>query len=204
MFARSWNWPGRPPLPLLNGRSCAHLCLEHAGRCLISTGLLAAETEFELACDEYIPAIIFLRAAFGDQCWHNPTAGAGIVIDDPLLKKKNGFIDFEKFARIGPPGPTHTTSLLRSSLGTNGAAASEEVKLFLDYSDCFSICVHGCDHTQKRIRVGRLRWSAAEKLCRPGTNGSSRPPNRPRDRMRSVMVCPQEKYSLEAMGSFLR
>ncbi len=55
---------------------------------------LAAEKEFEDAADEYVPAIIFLRFAFKAQCWHNPSPGAGIVIDDPLLKKTYGFIHF--------------------------------------------------------------------------------------------------------------
>ena len=42
----------------------------------------------------HVPAIFFMRVAFSDQCWHNPDPGAGIVIDDPLLKKNYGFISF--------------------------------------------------------------------------------------------------------------
>jgi len=55
---------------------------------------LRAEIEFEEAVDEYVPAMILLRFASRDRSWHNPHPGAGIVIDDPLLKKTYGFIHF--------------------------------------------------------------------------------------------------------------
>src|SRR5262245_53836066 len=57
---------------------------------------ISAEKEFEVAADEYVPPIIFLRFAFRDQCWHNPSAGAGLVIDDPLLNKNYGFLNFHQ------------------------------------------------------------------------------------------------------------
>ncbi|MEO7725523.1 MAG: hypothetical protein ABIU29_12700 [Chthoniobacterales bacterium] len=159
---------------------------------------LQAETEFELACDEYIPAIIFLRAAFDDRCWHNPTAGAGMVIDDPLLKKKYGFIDFEKLLESAR---THAYNVTLAFIPWNHwRSRVQEVKLFLDYSDCFSICVHGCDHTKNEYGLAdyggllRKNFVAQERMDRHGrrTGLESEP----------FMVCPQEKYSLEAMEAF--
>src|ERR1039457_5091624 len=70
---------------------------------------LAAELEFELAADKYVPAIIFLRCAFGNRCWHNPNPGAGIVIDDPLLKKNYGFINFPKLLKSARKHGYHVT-----------------------------------------------------------------------------------------------
>src|SRR5205085_6714296 len=57
---------------------------------------LVQEREFEECGDEYVPALIFLRFAEGDRCWRNPQARAGLVIDDPLLRKSYGFIDFRE------------------------------------------------------------------------------------------------------------
>jgi hypothetical protein len=159
---------------------------------------LKAETEFELACDEYIPAIIFFRAAFGDRCWHNPTAGAGIVIDDPLLKKKYGFIDFEKLLESARTHAYHVT--LAFIPWNQWRSRVRDVKLFLDYSDCFSICVHGCDHTRNEYGFAdydgllRKNFVAQKRMDRHGrrTGLESEP----------LMVCPQEKYSLEAMEAF--
>jgi hypothetical protein len=72
--------------------------------------------------------------------------------------------------------------------------------MFLNYLDCFSVCAHGCDHTNKefgstdyedllnRNFIARRRM---EQHCeRTGL------PSEP------LMVCPQEQYSLEAMRAF--
>jgi hypothetical protein len=159
---------------------------------------LRAEKEFELACDEYVPAIIFLRAAFGDRCWHNPEPGAGIVIDDPLLKKKYGFIDFEKLLQSARTHAYHVT--LAFIPWNQWRSRVQEVKVFLDYSDCFSICVHGCDHTRNEYGLAdydgllRKNFVARERMGLPrrSTGLESEP----------LMVCPQERYSLEAMEAF--
>jgi hypothetical protein len=70
---------------------------------------LTAEIEFEESAHQYIPAIIFLRFAFGEQCWHNPNLGAGIVIDDPLLRKNYGFIKFPKLLESARKHGYHIT-----------------------------------------------------------------------------------------------
>src|SRR5690606_40624290 len=39
--------------------------------------------------------LIFLRTTFGDRCWHTPNHAAALVIDDPLVSRRYGFIEFE-------------------------------------------------------------------------------------------------------------
>ena len=39
------------------------------------------------------PLLMFLRWTEGTQCWHNDTPRACLVLDDPLLQKKYGFLD---------------------------------------------------------------------------------------------------------------
>ncbi len=159
---------------------------------------LAAEIEFEQSAENYIPAIIFLRFAFGNRCWRNPSRGAGIVIDDPLLKKKYGFINFPQLLGSARRFGYHVT--LAFIPWNHWRSRVKDVRLFLSYSDCFSVCAHGCDHTRSEFKstsyddllaknfVARRRMDEQRK--RTGL------PSQP------LMVCPQEEYSLEAMQAF--
>jgi hypothetical protein len=159
---------------------------------------LAAEKEFEDAADEYIPAIIFLRFAFGDGCWHNPNQGAGIVIDDPLLKAKYGFIDFRKLLGSARKNRYHVT--LAFIPWNHWRSRPKGLRIFLEYSDWFSLCAHGCDHTKNEFRSTDYEdllcknFAARQRMERHGerTGLKSEP----------LFVCPQEQYSLQAMQAF--
>jgi hypothetical protein len=159
---------------------------------------LAAEREFEEAVDEYVPAIIFLRAAFRDQCWHNPVAGAGIVIDDPLLKARYGFINFRKLLGSARKHGYHIT--LAFIPWNSWRSRVKEVQMFLKYSDCFNVCVHGCDHTDNEFGTNNYE----ELLSRNFVASRRMDWLRARTGLASeaLMVCPQEQYSLEAMRAF--
>ena len=159
---------------------------------------LAAEIEFEQAADRYIPAIIFLRSALGAQCWHNPSPGAGIVIDDPLLKENYGFIHFPQLLESARRHKYHIT--LAFIPWNHWRTREKEAQLFLNYSDCFSICAHGCDHTNHEFRATDYdellskNFVARERMERHGYRTGLR--------SEPLMVCPQEQYSLEAMRAF--
>jgi hypothetical protein len=159
---------------------------------------LTAEIEFEQAADQYIPAIIFLRFAFGEQCWHNPRPGAGLIIDDPLLRRSYGFIKFPQLLESARKHEYHIT--LAFIPWNHWRTRTKSAQMFLRYSDCFSVCAHGCDHTNNEFRStdyeGLLRRSfiASRRMDwhREKTGLGSEP----------LMVCPQEQYSLEAMRAF--
>ena len=160
--------------------------------------LLSAETEFEEAVDEYIPAIIFLRSTFGDRCWHNPNPGAGIVIDDPLLQRRYGLLDFRKLLDSAKKNQYQIT--LAFIPWNYWRSRVSDAKTFLRYSDCFSVCAHGCDHTNREFRstdyesLSNKNFVARQRMerLRQKTGIASEP----------LMVCPQEQYSLEAMRAF--
>ena len=159
---------------------------------------LAAEIEFEQAVDRYIPAIIFLRSVLGAQCWHNPSPGAGIVIDDPLLKEKYGFIHFPQLLESAR---RHKYYIALAFIPWNHWRTREkEAQLFRNYSDCFSIYAHGCDHTHHEFGATDYddllskNLVALERMERHGYRTGLR--------SEPLMVCPQEQYSLEAMRAF--
>src|SRR4029077_14010357 len=42
----------------------------------------------------FVPFLAYLRLTFGALCWHNEAPAACFIIDDPLLKERYGFLDF--------------------------------------------------------------------------------------------------------------
>jgi hypothetical protein len=159
---------------------------------------LAAERELEEAWDQVVPAVVFLRSALGDRCWHNPSRGAGIVIDDPLLTRRYGFIDFPRLLASARSNGYHVT--LAFIPWNVWRSRRSSVRAFLHHSDCFSVCAHGCDHTANEF--GSADYGM---LLRKNFVARAR-----MDRLRHetgiewhpLMVCPQEKYSREAMRAF--
>jgi hypothetical protein len=160
--------------------------------------LLVAEKEFEVARDEYIPGIIFVRSAFGDQCWHNPEPAAGMVIDDPLLKQKYGFINFAELLQSARAFGYHIT--LAFIPWNHWRSRAREIPLFLDHSDCFSVCAHGCDHTDNEYGSTDYELLLSKNFV--AMERMTRHSRRTGLQSEALMVCPQEKYSMEAMGAF--
>jgi hypothetical protein len=156
---------------------------------------LRAEIEFETASDQYVPFMMFLRAAFGDQCWHSASVGADLIIDDPLLRRTYGFVDF---AQLLPSARQHKYHVTVAFIPWNWwRSRAKHSRLFVEHASCFSVCVHGCDHTQNEFAspsyedlLGRA-FVATERMRRhERSTGIKWDP---------VMVCPQERYSLEAL-----
>jgi hypothetical protein len=109
------------------------------------------ESDLEGFYDELLPVLVFLREAFRESCWHGGDKAARLIIDDPALRRKYGCLDF---------------SVLFNSLRKHRYAASvayipwnhfrtpkKLAPFFLLEADRFSICVHGCDHTNNEYGV---------------------------------------------------
>lgn len=161
------------------------------------TRQITAELEFEEALDQFIPGIMFLRAAFGAACWTNPDAFAGVVIDDPLLEPRYGMLDFPALLESARRHAYHVTVgyipwnhwRVKRSLATQ----------FADHAGHFSLCVHGCDHT--RYEFGSDDY---QDLLDRSLEASRRIDSlRRRFGLECVplMVCPQERFSLQGLAA---
>jgi hypothetical protein len=160
--------------------------------------LLTAELEFEHAADQYIPAIIFLRFAFGDRCWNNPHSTAGFVIDDPLLHKRYGFINFPRLLESARRNGYHVTVAFIPWNYWRSRASKAET--FRNHSDCFHMCAHGCDHTSRELRSADYQELLHKSfIARKRMERLSDRTGIPSD---PLMVCPQEQYSVEALRAF--
>jgi hypothetical protein len=93
-----------------------------------------------------LPAAIYLKSVFGTAIWHQEQSRACLVIDDPLLKERYGFLDFRKLADL------MDTFDFASSIGfipwNFRRTSRNTAALFNAKRDRFSLCVHGCNHTR--------------------------------------------------------
>jgi len=92
-----------------------------------------------------VPATMYLKWACGDVCWNSSETSACLIVDDPLLKSRYGFLQFREALDLMDKQDFATTigfipwNWRRTSPST--------VRMFQQRSDRLSISVHGCDHT---------------------------------------------------------
>ena len=156
---------------------------------------LSAGTGLEAHYDRLIPLLIFLRHTFGETCWHGPESTARFIIDDPLLAERYGFLDYRALL----------SSMQREGYGTSIAfipwnyrrtSSLTASSLFGQRSD-FSLCVHGCDHTNKEFDAADqalLEWKAGLALERMEAHHT-----RTGLKFERVMVFPQGRFSSDAL-----
>jgi hypothetical protein len=144
-----------------------------------------------------VPVVLYIKWAFAKTCWNAPETNACLIIDDPLLKPRHGFVKFD-----------HLLSLMkRHGFSTNIAfipwnwrrSNPEVIRLFRENPENYSISVHGCDHTRAEfgsLDRQRLYWKAQKALERMNHHESDTGIRHDR-----VMVFPQGIFSEAAMSA---
>src|SRR5262249_21817904 len=110
---------------------------------------LTSQTDGSIAAHKYfsrlVPVLMFLRHALRDQTWHNPRRYANFIIDDPLLRKSYGFLNY---ARLLEAMDTYEFATTIAFIPWNYKRTCASIaRLIKARSDRFSVCIHGCDHT---------------------------------------------------------
>ncbi len=104
---------------------------------------------------QLIPHVMFLKYVFGDNCWHTPSVTANFMVDDPLLKKKYGFLNYRMLLERMDRHNIHTTI---SFIPINYNRTDQDIaRLFLDRPERFSLCVHGSQHTYSEFGINNLQ-----------------------------------------------
>ncbi|MFX0135181.1 MAG: hypothetical protein ACFFDN_16175 [Candidatus Hodarchaeota archaeon] len=108
----------------------------------------------ELICEEFnvrsifsqlIPALLFIKFVFKNRCWHKNSSHACLIIDDPLLRSKYGFLDYRKLITLMNQNNFSTTIAF---IPWNYKRTDKRIAdLLLKNRQKCSICIHGCDHT---------------------------------------------------------
>ena len=147
-----------------------------------------------------VPPVCYLRWAFPQSSWSTPEANACLVIDDPLLKARYGFVRFEKLLRLMKQ-LRFSTSI--AFIPWNWRRSDPKVvQLFKDNPDYYSLCVHGCDHTAAEFSASnrdRIRAVASEAIRRMSLH--ERRTGLAHD---CIMIFPQGMFSQEAVDELKR
>jgi len=94
---------------------------------------------------QLMPAAMFIRYAFRERCWHTNQHHATLVIDDPLLRKDYGFLNYERLLALMDECNFHTSiAFIPFNYRRNSPGIA---RMFRERPDRLSICFHGNDHT---------------------------------------------------------
>jgi len=142
-----------------------------------------------------LPHAMALRYAAGYECWRPCKAHASIIIDDPLLRKSYGFLNFESLLRLAQQHNFHTAiAFIPHNFRRN---SSRITRMFRENVARLSICFHGNDHIEAEFAsidpalLNTLLLVAEDRMSLHGQMTGL-----PCDR---VMVFTQGNFSIEAM-----
>lgn len=144
---------------------------------------------------KFVPQVMALRYAAGDECWRPSNAYASIIIDDPLLKEHYGFLEFDSLLRLTKEHTCHCTiAFIPHNFSRNSARI---ISMFCDNAAELSICFHGNDHTQGEF--ASTDRSHLNALLRVAEDRMGMHRKRTGLTCDKVMVFPQGGFSVEAM-----
>jgi hypothetical protein len=147
-----------------------------------------------------VPIVLYMKWALAAYCWRSAVSCACLVIDDPLLQPRYGYLNYKRLLAL----------MERLNFSTSIAfipwnwrrSARTTVRLFQENAGRFSISIHGCDHTDAEYGgsdQSRLAWKshqAGERMSR----------HRSRTGLAhdKVMIFPQGVFSESAIESLKR
>jgi len=113
------------------------------------------------------PAMMFVRYVFQDKCWHNDRYYASLIIDDPLLRERYGFLKYrDLLIKMDRNDFSSTIAFIPWNYRRSDESIAE---LFKRRPDRLTLCVHGNDHSSHEFGssdTGSLCWKASRALER--------------------------------------
>jgi hypothetical protein len=168
---------------------------------LATDNIIDIETEIEEVPElksyfsQLIPPMMFLKYVFGNKCWNNSNRYACLIIDDPLLKKKYGFLNYNHLMECMA---LNNFSSAIAFIPWNYKRTDKNVsELFKSHPQKLSICVHGCDHAKCEFGIKdvnqlnlKIKSATTKMIAHEKATGVT---------FDNVMVFPQGKFSKESM-----
>ncbi|WP_271615360.1 hypothetical protein [Bradyrhizobium sp. CCBAU 51627] len=147
-----------------------------------------------------VPVVMYLKWSFRDVCWITSETNACLIIDDPPLWPRYGFLDFGELLHLANKQPLATTVAF---IPWNWQRTNRDtVAVFRQSSGKLSVCVHGCDHTR-----GEFAARSADLLDRKLKTARFRMQSLLNETAldhENVMVFPQGAFSPEAVSALKR
>ena len=156
-------------------------------------GLSAEYFDVKRVFCETVPLIFYLKWAFRDAGWDRGETNACLIVDDPPLKRRYGFLDFsEALDLMDRHNFTTTIAFIpwnwrRTHPGT--------VNLFRSRPERLSLVVHGCDHTASEFAIRSP--ALLNRKIRTSRQRMERFERRASIKADRVMVFPQGEFSPE-------
>jgi hypothetical protein len=142
-----------------------------------------------------LPHAMALRYAAGEECWRPWQAHASIIIDDPLLRKSYGFLNFQALLRLADQHNFHATiAFIPHNFRRNSPRTTQ---LFRENAARLSICFHGNDHTEAEF--ASTDPGLLNSLLRVAEDRMNMHRQMTGIRCDRVFVFPQGNFSIEAM-----
>ncbi len=143
-----------------------------------------------------VPLMIFLRHVLGDRVWHCDRPQACVIIDDPLLKSRYGFLEYSKLIDAMQ---RFRFSTCIGFIPWNYRRSNRKIaRTFRNAGESLSICVHGCDHTGAEF-APRLKDASLGPVARLAMDRMEAHKQRSGVPFSDVMVFPQGRFSAEAI-----
>jgi hypothetical protein len=142
-----------------------------------------------------LPHAMALRRIFGEESWRPSGQQAAVIIDDPLLRDRYGFLNFESLRRLMNRHRFHTTiAFIPHNYRRNSPSTT---RMFRENTGNFGICFHGNDHTGGELAAtDTARLNTMLQIAEDRMHVHGKITGLACDK---VMVFPQGKFSVEAM-----
>lgn len=196
---------GAQALVRIGKRPCFVRLEEGASQYFLVAGGELADLDEKVARDSSIlkwfrglvPLMMFLRGALGTRVWHNDKSRACFIVDDPLLKSRHGFLEYQ---RLIESMQRNRFSTCIAFIPWNYRRSSREIaELFLSNPHAASLCIHGCDHTgaefestDSKLLQGKAKLALERMQVHKRLSGVS---------FDQVMVFPRGLFSGEALSA---
>jgi hypothetical protein len=175
--------------------SCAgvRFYLNAWGRTLDITSLSPEYFDVKRFFGEAVPPVVFLKWAFRDTASHRSETNACLIVDDPPLKRRYGFLDFREALDL--MDRHNFTTTIAFIPWNRRRTHPRTLSLFQTRPERFSLVVHGCNHTASEFAVRST--ALLNRKIRTSTQWMEFLRRRTSLEADRVMVFPQGKFSPE-------
>ena len=143
---------------------------------------------------ESVPFVFFLKRTFPNALWGTEETSGCLIVDDPPLHRRYGFLDYREVLELMRRHKfTTTVAFIPWNWWRN---SQRTVDLFRSEPFRFSLAVHGCDHTGREFAItspallhGRLQTANARMDRFEGKTNL---------KAERIMVFPQGVFSAES------
>jgi hypothetical protein len=98
-----------------------------------------------------VPVTMYIKWAFADICWTGTDTRGCLIVDDPLLRPRYGFLRFRDTLELMD---SHNFTTTIAFIPWNWRRTNHQtVRQFQQRNDRLSLCIHGCDHTAGEFAV---------------------------------------------------